>query len=197
MQILAGRQRSPIAMLTGIFAFTCSQKKPFEPAVLPSFRKSMLLYQRPHHRNTLIGLRTVSQLCLFGRKPRFTSYALFEQKQSDATFGRKLSKQRSEDPCCCGTRLFICPMQTASDIQRFPKLLGSPVLISSCWSVVFVFSFSQKKRFEPCCSAKFPKIHAAVPEATPSHRNTLTEQLYLVSPETPFHEFYIFLPNAI
>ena len=70
----------------------------------------------------------------------------------------------SKDSCCYGTRLCICPVRTASDIQRFPKLLCSSVIPSTSWSVVFAFSCSQKIRFEPCCSVKFLKIHAAVLE---------------------------------
>ena len=144
-----------------IFAFSCSLKKRFEPCCSANFQNihAAVPEATPSNHNTLSGLRTVSQLWLVWSETQFHEFFTFRPN----AVRRLLSRHCSKDSCCYGTRLCICPVRTASDIQRFPKLLCSSVIPSS-WSVVFAFSCSQKIRFEPCCSVKFLKIHAAVLE---------------------------------
>ena len=72
------------------------------------------------------------------------------------------------NPCCSTTAQFVFLVRVARYANHFSSLLGSPK-IPFCW-VQFLSSRTSRMRLIFCShSANFPKIHAAIVQASAAH----------------------------
>ena len=111
------------------------------------------------HRCELPGLGTVRSSV----EP-FFGISNFGQKRQNAPFwGRWCT-----NPCCSTTAQFVFLVRVARYANHFSSLLGSPK-IPFC-RVQFLSSRTSRMRLIFCShSANFPKIHAAIVQASAAH----------------------------
>ena len=104
------------------------------------------------------------------------------------------------NPCCSTTAQFVFLVRVARYANHFSSLLGSPK-IPFCW-VQFLSSRTSRMRLIFCShSANFPKIHAAIVQASAAQHCTLSGLgtvflLSFVRPKNHFLESRILVQNA-
>ena len=99
----------------------------------------------------------------------FFGISNFGQKTPKRSFfGPLLLRHWCTNPCCSTTAQFVFLVRVARYANHFSSLLGSPK-IPFCW-VQFSSSRTSRMRLIFCShSANFPKIHAAIVQASAAH----------------------------
>ena len=98
----------------------------------------------------------------------FFGISNFGQKRKMLLFGPLLLRHWCTNPCCSTTAQFVFLVRVARCANHFSSLLGSPK-IPFFW-VQLLSSRTSRMRLMFCShSANFPKIHAAIVQASAAH----------------------------
>ena len=108
----------------------------------------------------------------FVRRTIFWNLEFWSKTPKRSFFGPLLLRHWCTNPCCSTTAQFVFLMRVARYANHFSSLLGSPK-IPFCW-VQFLSSRTSRMRLIVCShSANFPKIHAAIVQASAAHHYEL------------------------
>ena len=139
-------------------------------ANFPKIHAAIVQASAAHHCE-LPGLGTVFLLSFvrsFVRRTIFWNLEFWSKTPKRSFFGPLLLRNRCTNPCCSTTAQFVFLVRVARYANHFSSLLGSPK-IPFCW-VQFLSSRTSRMRLIFCShSANFPKIHAAIVQASAAH----------------------------
>ena len=133
-------------------------------ANFPKIHAAIVQASAAHHCK-LPGLGTVYLLSFFVRRTIFWNLEFWSKTPKRSFFGPLLLRHWCTNPCCSTTAQFVFLVRVARYANHFSCLLGSPK-IPFCW-VQFLSSRTSRMRLIFCShSANFPKIHAAIVQAS-------------------------------
>ena len=133
-------------------------------------------------------------------EPFFWNLEFWSKTPKRSFFGPLLLRYWCTNPCCSTTAQFVFLVRVARYANHFSSLIGSPK-IPFCW-VHFLSSRTRRMRLIFCShSANFPKIHAAIVQASAAHHCELPGLgtvflLSFVRPKNHFLESRILVKNA-
>ena len=136
-------------------------------ANFPKIHAAIVQASAAHHCK-LPGLGTVFLLSFVRPKNPFLESRILVKNTKTLLFGPLLLRNWCTNPCCSTTAQFVFLVIVARYANHFSSLLGSPK-IPFCW-VQFLSSRTSRMRLIFCShSANFPKIHAAIVQASAAH----------------------------
>ena len=104
----------------------------------------------------------------FVRRTIFWNLEFWSKTPKRSFFGPLLLRHWCTNPCCSTTAQFVFLVRVARYANYFSSLLGSPKIPFS--RVQFLSSRTSRMRLIFCShSANFPKIHAAIVQASAAH----------------------------
>ena len=137
-------------------------------ANFPKIHAAIVQASAAHHCK-LPGLGTVFLLSFVRPLEPFFGISNFGQKRPNAPFfGPLLLRHWCTNPCCSTTAELFFLVRVARYANHFSSLLGSPK-IPFCWVQILSSRTSSMRLIFCSHSANFPKIHAAIVQASVAH----------------------------
>ena len=136
-------------------------------ANFPKIHAAIVQASAAHHCE-LPGLGTVFLLSFVRPLNHFLESRILSKTPKRSFFGPLLLRHWCTNPCCSTTAQFVFLVRVARYANHFSSLLGSPK-IPFC-RVQFLSSRTSRMILIFCShSANFPKIHAAIEQASAAH----------------------------
>ena len=136
-------------------------------ANFPKIHAAIIQASAAHHCE-LPRLGTVSCSRSFVRRNIFCNLEFWSKTPKRSFFWPLLLRHWCTNPCCSTTAKFVLLVRVARYANHFPSFLGSPK-IPFC-RMYFSSSRTNRLRLIFCShSANFPKIHAAIVQASAAH----------------------------
>ena len=152
-----------VQFLSSMTLIFCSHSANF-----PKIHAAIVQAASAAHHCQLPGLGTVFLLSFVCRRTIFWNLEFWSKTPKRSFFVPLLLRHWCTNPCCSTTAQFVFLVRVSRYANHFSSLLGSPK-IPFC-RVQFLSSRTSRMRLIFCShSANFPKIHAAIVQASATH----------------------------